>query len=466
MLPDDPLKWAVNAFKDGRNDTYARYERYLAGEQPLAFATEKFRSAFGRLFEAFAYNRCGAVVDSHADRLQVAGFGADNDAIAQRAQEQWDDNLMDVQEGHIEADAFGLGQSYLLVEKHPTTGAVYYWVQHPANIRTHFSEDVPNAVDLAVKTWQTEEKHQRLNLYLPGRIEKYISRNRAPSGMPSHPGAFERYESDESPWAFALNVPDVVPIFPFANNGRTNSYGVSELRNVIPLQDALNKGVMDMLVAMEFAAYPQRVMIGVDPQTEDEQAAITRFEAGVSRILTLFSPDAKIGEFSAANIAQYLSVIEFFDRAISRVTRVPLHHLTDIASGTSGRTLRVAESPFTKKIEDRQRAFGVPIASAVSYGLALDNVAIVPGELRVNWEPAAPLSEEDQLDMAVVKDAIGWPFEAILREMGRDTDEIAKIMAEKKTAADEAMREFNRGTSAVPLVAGRIGDDADEEDAA
>jgi len=104
----------------------------------------------------------------------------------------------------------------------------------------------------------------------------------------------------------------------------------------------------------------------------------------------------------------------------------------------------------------------VPIASAVSYGLALDNLAIEPGALRVNWAAASPLTEEDQLDMAVVKDAIGFPLASILREMGYEPDQIGAIMAEKKTAADEAMREFNRGPGAVPLVAGRIGDDEDE----
>ena len=39
-LPPDAVKWAIDAFRDGRNERYETYARYIAGEQPLAFATE------------------------------------------------------------------------------------------------------------------------------------------------------------------------------------------------------------------------------------------------------------------------------------------------------------------------------------------------------------------------------------------------------------------------------------------
>lgn len=444
-LPPDPLKWAVTAFKDGRNDDYARYQQYLDGIQPLAFATEKFRSAFGRIFDAFAYNRCDAVVGAHADRLQIAGFGADDGDLAQTAQVQWDANRMDVREGHIETDAFGLGQSYLLVEKHPITGKVHYWVQNPANIRMHWSDDAPDALDLAVKTWQTDDGHQRINLYYADKIQKYISANRAPSGMPASPAAFTRYDRDGEPWEFTLNVTDTVPVFAFANNGRTNSYGVSELRHVLPLQDALNKTVMDTLVAMEFAAYPQRVVTGLqDAPDDDTKGSITRFEAGISRILTLYG-GANIAEFSAANIGQYIAIAEFFDLAIARVTKTPVHHLTMVGDFPSGAALRIAEAPFTKKLVDRQRERGSVFSSAVSYGLRLDAIDVAPGALRINWEPAAPVSEEDVWDLIASKVSAGMPFVAALREAGYDKAQIRVIAKEANTQIRQAERLFDAG---------------------
>ena len=51
------------------------YENYYVGNHRMAFATSKFREAFGELFEAFATNWCGLVVDVAVERDE-----ADDDA--------------------------------------------------------------------------------------------------------------------------------------------------------------------------------------------------------------------------------------------------------------------------------------------------------------------------------------------------------------------------------------------------
>src|SRR5690606_31008791 len=118
---------------------------------------------------------------------------------------------------------------------------------------------------------------------------------RKASALPPTATALERYDrtEDGEPWTFALNVPDTVPVFHVANNGRTGEYGRSEIEPVIPLQDALNKTLMDMLIAMEFAAYPQRYIIGAEPENEKQKQQFEAFQVGLDRILTIFAPDAK-----------------------------------------------------------------------------------------------------------------------------------------------------------------------------
>ncbi|MGI8403914.1 MAG: phage portal protein, partial [Thermomicrobiales bacterium] len=255
-LPNDPMRWAVDAFRDGRNERYSTYAAYLDGRQPLSFASVKFRSAFGQLFEAFAYNRCASVVDAHADRLRVTGFGADDETIAQAAQDLWDANRMDVREGQVEADQLALGDSYVIAEMHPTRGDVQLWAQDPRLVRVHYGDDAPGELDLGTKVWFDDARYCHLNLYFRDRIEKYISGNRAPAGVPASTSSFQLIEIAGEQNPVPLAVTDTVPIFHFANNGRTNAYGTSELRPIIPLQDAINKTLMDMLVAMEFAAFP------------------------------------------------------------------------------------------------------------------------------------------------------------------------------------------------------------------
>lgn len=443
-LPENPLDWAVKAFRNHKTEDYIKYQEYIDGIQPLEFATEKFRSAFSDTFATFAYNRCEMAVSAHTDRLEVEGFGANNDTVAQIAQDIWDDNLMDVREAFVMADAIGLGDSYVIAEVHPERGGIHHWVQDPRSIRVHYSDEVPGELDLAAKTWVDERGTQRLNLYFADRIQKFVSKTKVPGGMPNSATSFETYDLDGD-WEFRLNVTDTVPVFPFANNARTNQYGRSELRNVIPLQDAINKSVMDMLVAMEFAAFPQRVLIGVDDDSDEGMAKLARFQSGVDRMMTLFSPDAKLGEFSAANIAQYLGVIEFFDKTISRTTRIPVHYLGMDGGFRSGRERIVAETPFVAKVENRQRQFGQRWSDLMRYSVRLDGTNVAPGEIRVNWKSAAPLSTEDEIDLALQKQLLGFPFEALLREMGYEPDQIAAVVEEKARAADQVRRQFDMG---------------------
>jgi len=58
-----------------------------------------------------------------------------------------------------------------------------------------------------------------------------------------------------------------VPVFHFPNR-RVYDYGISDLADVIPIQDALNKALMDMLVAMEFGAFKQRWVTGIEYETD------------------------------------------------------------------------------------------------------------------------------------------------------------------------------------------------------
>ena len=443
---DDPVAWAIAAFRDGRNILYDKYESYIIGDQPLSFASPKFESAFGRLFSEFAYNRCEMAVDAHADRLQIAGFSADDDAIATAAQFAWDSNRMDTREGHMYRDAFGLGDSYVIVEKNPRTNKVLYWVNQPQSMRVHWNDDAPDTIDLAAKYWLDDDEHGNLTIYLPGEIRKYITRTRAKSGIPRSPSMFDRREVEGETWPLKLDVPDQVPVFHVPNNGRTSAYGVSELRSVLPLQDALNKTVMDMMVAMELVAFPQRVMIGVDaPQTPEEEAMVRAFEGGMTRLWTMANDNGKIAEFSAANIAQFIAVADYFDKAISRVTKIPYHWLGMSSEAESGRARRVSESPFVVKIEDRQKGFGYTVSEVQRYGLRLQGMDVKPGEIRVNWNSAESVSDEDVLDMQITKKAVGYPFVSILRESGYEPEQIDTIMQEAREASDAAAMMFSRG---------------------
>lgn len=482
----DPFAWAAGAFRDKTLAArYVKYRRYSQGDQDLAFATPMYTAIFGSLFKAFSYSRMGGVVDAHADRLQIERFvmGSANDnseesdeskqvreSINALAAEIWQRNRMDERAGEVHKEALLTGDGHVIVW--PETGDTLgedgvfpqLWPQKADHVRVHYDDEQPGLVTLAAKTWQLHDGRRRLNLYYPDRIEKYVTRTKNQE-LPKSAAQLDQFQPDGEPWPVP-NPWGVVPVIHFANNAGTGEYGASELRDVIPLQDALNKVLTDLILASEMGGFPQKVILGLDSGDPQVQEGLRRLQAGLNKIFTIpVDPGGatpSIDEFTATNLTQITQVVELFDKLISRVSRVPVHYLQMSGDFPSGRALRTAEAPFVSKIEDRQTSYGNAWEDVMSLALRMAGVAD-PGDVSAIWKSAAPLSEEDKWDLAKVKAEIGLPLEQILREAGYDEDTIAQVMAEEQARRADVEAQLERRFSAGMS---RPADADDEEDAA
>lgn len=446
----DGLTWAVKAFKDtSLDDRYRLYRRYARGDQDLAFATPKYAATFGTLFREFGYNRCATVVDAMADRLQVERFTAEAEGASETAGDLWRRNRMDGRAGEVHKAALRDGDAYLIVW--PETGTAMgedaafpqFWPQKAHEIRVRYDDEQPGLITMAAKTWLLADGRRRLNLYFSDRTEKYVTRGRSTAVRSE---ALDRYTAQGEPWPVG-NEWGTVPVFHFANNADTGAYGSSELRDVVPLQDALNKVLTDLLLACELTGYPVKVLLGFDHNDSKVMESAERIQTGRSKILVVPPGPAgekpSIDEFTAENLSQLRDVVELFDKLISRASRVPVHYLQMSGDFPSGRALRTAEAPFVAKIEDRQTAFGNTWEDAMHLALRMAGVSD-PGMLTTVWKPAAPLSTEDTADLALQWSAIGIPLEQIMRQvMGFDEEEIAAVTAELDKAAARQVAMFS-----------------------
>lgn len=443
-LPSDPIVWASDQFnKDGRNKVIDTYEEYLDGKQPVAFATPKFRTAFAGLYESFSYNRMESVVEAHVDRLQVTNIGGRDDALVELAQNFWDANNMDQRENESTTDALAYGDGFVSVEMHPTENRPVYWVNDPRLIRVHFDDQVPGRIEMAVKRWIEPDGYGYLNVYYEDRIEKFVTRNKVQLGSDINANAWTVKEGDD---VIKLPVTDTVPVFHLPNKARTNTYGRSELKQLIPLQDALNYVLMTGMVAAEFAAFTQKVIMGMNEPDDDMKENLKQFSLGVDKVLSLYGDGVSIGEFSPTNIQAYIDLAEWWDTTISRVSRVPVHYLRSANAPESGEAKRLQEQPFTSKITDQQRGFGWGYGEINRYGLRLmGHQNVKPGDIWVNWESAAPHSEEDRWRLIDMRLAAGVPFRMAMQLGGIDEADIEKMMEEREIERQQAQRYFNAG---------------------
>lgn len=429
------------------------WRNYYDGDHRLAFATDKFRNTFGAMFAAFADNLCPAIVDAVSDRLQVDGWGiAEGQAQPEDAGTIWDRNQMDRRAGEVHTEALRQGDSSVLVWG-GDDGKARLFPQRADLVSVEYSQEDPGQVSLAVKAWRIERKPDgtggrvRVNVYLPESVAKFVT-STATDGSSVTAANLVPWEVEGEPWPLAHSL-GKVPVVPFANNAPVGQYGMSELRDVLPLQDALNKSVADMMVAMEYVAMPQRWATGVEIPTDADGNPKPEWRPGVDRLWSTVAQDAKFGEFPQADLGAFLRVQDGFRAEVARVSATPFHYLM-LTTGDfpSGEAMKTAEQRFVSKVRDRMAGFGTSWGEVMSLALALEghpNVRVEP-----DWRDPAPRSEVDHMNALKVKSDLGVPQEVLWREMGYTPEEVddmtAKAESRRATLAESMAAALNAGT--------------------
>lgn len=455
--PDD-LAYAFNKLAT-KQAHYKLTDDYFFGRQRLAFATNSFRAAFGHLFHTFAYNRCASVVDAIADRLTISGWETDGKQdgeatpVETAAAAIWRRNKMQRRQGEVHAESLRSGNGYVIVWPDEETGLARITPNAGNLIEAVYDDEYGESIAFAVKTWRVERGinagRWRATVYEPDAIRRSITLGKSKT-MPAKANQLVPYTDDDNP--VTENEYGRVPVFHFVNNAATGCDGRSELDDVIPLQDGLNKSLMDMLVAGEFLGFPQRYVAGIDIEFDPATGkAIPPFDIGVDRLIAVTNEVAKFGQFDAADVTQFLSAQDGWDAKIARVSHVPIHWLNQVGVAPSGEALKTAESPFVAKGEDRQGGFGGTWAEVMAFGLEIDGTAATDAAgIQPIWKPVGTRSEMDLLQAGAIKASLNVPDEQIWAEIGYTPYEIAKFKTLKATAIAQQQAQFtagfNRGT--------------------
>lgn len=453
--PEEDVKWALTTLRK-RLLRYKLYQNYYDGEHRLLFATEKFLNTFGRLFQTFSDNLCLSVVDALADRLSIRGFmGTGADA----ANAIWTGAHMPRLSGTVHVEAGRSGDTYALVWP-DRGGTVRIWPQNPAQCCIERDEEEPDVVIRGAKCWVAADGKIRLNIYRPDYILKWETRNKVPDGsLPEKDGDFVLMtrEGVENP---VPNTWGLVPMFHFTNNASTyGGLGRSELADVIPLQDALNKAIADMLVGMEFLALPQRWGTGVeipeDPERPGSPAPIktagraqtVAVQGGPNRMMAVASDLAKFGQFPGADLGQFLQVQDAFRLEIARVSgRPPQYMQLASISNVSDDALRTLDGRLVKTAEDRTDEYGETWLSLMNLAIRMSGDSGILES--VDWDDVSTSDEMREVEIATAKLQIGVSKKQVLKEVGYDDTLIEEMLGEATASADAAEQAIIRAALA------------------
>lgn len=460
--------WIARLSKDldSRAAPMQRFDDYYAGRHPMLYAGAKYRAAFGNLFAGFSDNFCGLVVDAVEERLDVEGFrmGVDLEADAD-AWRMWQRNGLDAWSQIAHTEALIKGQASVLVwadEDEPDRAEIT--IQDALEMAV--AEDRCNHDRLAaLKRWEEDDGSTCFTLYLPDSIEKWQT---VAKGAPVGSGLFKvgRYnlvprEVPGEAWPLA-NPLGVVPVVPLVNRPRLRGAGVSELAPVIPIQNALNKLFLDMLVAAEFAAYRQRYAVGLELEIDPETGkAVEPYQSGAGNLWAEENPAVKFGDFEVTDLGNYVKALETAIQHIASITRTPAHYLMGNAgSFPSGESLAATETGLTRKAERKQRFLGEGWEEIVRLGFLVEGDK--RGEIEDSetiWRDPESRNEAAHVDSLVKLGSLGVPQEMLWEMAGLTPQQVARakeILAAEKSATPpftEMIPAAGGGRNGAPVMA-------------
>lgn len=437
------LDWAIEDVKRRLPDLRL-FKDYDLGDHRLAFATDKFKNTFGSLFQEFADNLCDDVVNAITDRLQITAWSANETGLAAAVDGAWTRNRGVSRMGSVHRNGFRDGDGFAMVQESAKDGRARIWKQDPRQIAVRWSTEDPDEIAVAARCWRVGNRW-RINLMYPDKLERYASKGMGAGGAIPGAAAFALLadgdpllKTDEE----ATQDWDSIPLFHFPN-GDVSEYGRSLLLPVIPLQDALNKSLADMLVAMEFNAYPQRWATGIQTKTDMVTGEeIDPFQAGPGTVFWTSKEGAQFGQFDAAAVDGFLAVQKSFRQEIARKGAMPAFDLTTAEGGTppSGVALLVAEGRTVKMGKDRIRDWSPEHKRMMAKVVSIDlKTTVDPEALEVEWAPVETRDMKALLEELVMKRDLGVPEEKLLSEMGYSPSEVAEFLDDQaaQTEADQ-----------------------------
>lgn len=208
----------------------------------------------------------------------------------------------------------------------------------------------------------------RVNVYYEDRIERYI----APNGQQLMPYSTVGAPSREA-WVDSAGMPIGVPVVHFRNRkAKHDNYGMSEIENAIPLQDALNRVLYSSVMVSELTAFRILVARGFDPPTGITPGAIVKISPNV-----VMSKDetADLTALEGGSTADHLAFMKHLVGEMGNITNTP--RLTPMGQGSdvsSGEALKQREIGLIGKIKRFQVKAGNAVEDTVTLAARIQSV--------------------------------------------------------------------------------------------
>jgi hypothetical protein len=421
---------------------YHRYENYDMGYHPIMFSSQAFRTFYAEVMRRYRLNLCRPIVDAVSERISIDAWEGD-DAL----QSWWLERGLRMQ-NRLHRQVVRSGDGYVLVWPDGTMDGEMRAHRILPTEATVVYSDENEVPEYGIKLWQWEVAKdryvQRMNVYYLDRVERYV---RAGTEAVSYAQSqsFRWYEGDDAGPVIEYTgtlreqgQDGFLPLVHFAATPDLTPFGASVLQDVIPVQDALNKHAIDLLVSSESLALPLRALLGFEVMEgpDGKPTNLPDYDPRLDYLLTVPGEATKLVQLPSGDLSQLMRAKESAIDEMAAVAGIHASRLRSIDAVPSGEALRVVERPLVSQVRNMQQDFTASwnqVARLLGYnGQPL-------------WEDPTEMDVTEVWSLVQQKIDAGWPARQAYIEAGLDPDTVDNVLAEAAATTSQVMRNLDAG---------------------
>lgn len=430
------------------------FRDYAAGRHKRILTEQQETILENILDNRFCDNVCHQIIAEAADRIELLRWDCEDDAAKDfLAGFYVQAHLPDLSgEAHYNAlrdGNYALALAWDNDSQRVTLQREPWW---DGNVGVFIGYDVQGEPLYAVKEWDTFLGRRRI-VWFEDRLERYITDGAAwvPYALPGDNGQWPQ------DWTKGDGTALHIPILHFPNAGRgMGVYGTSEIDGgVLGFQDQLNDLHYDMTAAGRLTGFQMLALCGVKPPRDPKTGApLPGFtpQVGPGQVFIIEEPGGHADAIPAGDIGQLIALYNTKLRAVSRMTRTPLHAITG-GDWPSGEALLRAEMPAVGKAVRQTARFRSAWATVAHRATEIANTFGGAGisEDAVITPVFAPPDRRDPLSKSyMIKNIVGnISVREALRIMGYSPEQAQQIYDEMQEEKDDMgaslLAQFDKG---------------------
>jgi hypothetical protein len=430
---------------------------YYEGKNETPFAPVGVNAEYESLRSMSALPLVRLAVRTPCQRLRVDGLRSGVDAAADK--ETWDIwkyNHLDARQRvlYVHALVYGYGVASVWPNQEDRSKP-FIKVEDPNNLYLHKNPADPFTLDYVVKAYTervAEEGDEGLDvamLYTAGYVYRYETTYKG---------------SDWTMVKRMVNPLGRVPFVLFAPERDACGTSTSMVQALVPMQRAIDTMRFNLLLAAQFAAFRQRVIVGYDPVQRDADGNImfkrdtdgelvldsngnpvpivnSPGRAGVDRMIVFPGSETKVFDMQESDLTNYVSALDMLVASFASVAQVPPQYLVGDFKNVSGDLMVATEATLRSFVADLQISFTdsweeVFMLAGTARGAEYDDLAT-----EVIWADAEPKSLTQVASAAAQMVPNGAPMRMFLEMIpGATQDKVNRWMGYGTEALQRALQ--------------------------